>query len=62
MIQKRLEENKLTFRYSERVLKKGLWRILNPRLYRNLYKIHTVYKNKELYLLCASAYTLETFP
>lgn len=61
LIQKRLEENKLTFRYSERVLKKGLWRILNPRLYRNLYKIHTVYKNKELYLLCASAYTAGDF-
>lgn len=55
MIQKRIRENKLTFRYSERPLKnkqhkwKYIWNFIkfnikNPR-------------NKNLYMLCASAYT-----
>lgn len=56
-IQNRLIENKLTFRYSERVFKKGQWRVLNPRILYSLYKHHTKYRNNRLYMLCASAYT-----
>ncbi|MEH7125604.1 glycosyltransferase family 4 protein [Bacillus sp. JJ1773] len=56
-IHKRLKGDKLTFRYSERVFKKGKWRILNPRTALSLIKKHTLTKNKKVYMLCASAYT-----
>lgn len=60
-ILKRTTENKLTFRYSERVFKKGRWEILNPRLLRQLLWYHRRFKNKSLYMLCASAYTAGDF-
>jgi glycosyltransferase involved in cell wall biosynthesis len=56
-IKNRLIENKLTFRYSERIFKKGQWRGFRPRTLYSLYKYHTKYKNNRLYMLCASAYT-----
>lgn len=60
-IEERLKENKITFRYSERIFKKEIWRIINPRIIRNLYINHTRYKDKNLYMLCASAYTAHDF-
>lgn len=54
---RRLIEDKLTFRYLERFLKKSEWRILSPRTIKFLYKNHFVYKNKKVFLLCASAFT-----
>ncbi len=60
-IQSRLIENKLTFRYSERIFKKGLWRIASPRAIYSLYRNHTRYRNHNLYMLCASAYTSSDF-
>ena len=55
LVRNRIEENKLTFRYSERPLKKGL----EPFKY--LYRLLKMRKlnpmNKKLYMLCASAYT-----
>lgn len=60
-IEERLKENKTTFRYSERIFKKGTWRIINPRIIKYLYVNHTRYKNKKLYMLCASAYTAYDF-
>ena len=56
-IEKRLEENKLTFRYSERFFKQGRWRILDPRVAYSCYKGHTRYRKKNVHMLCASAYT-----
>lgn len=56
-IKKRLKQNKLTFRYSERIFKKGRYRILDPRVFLSLIKNHTRYRNRNLYMLCASAYT-----
>lgn len=56
-IEKRLEINKLTFYYSERIFKKGQWRVLYPRIFFSFYKHHTKYNNNKLYMLCASAYT-----
>ena len=54
----RLKKDLLTFKYSERYFKKGKWRIFDPRVFINLYKNNIRYrKNKNLYLLCASAYT-----
>jgi len=53
---KRINENKLTFRYSERLFKRGFWRIADPRLFRGMYRMHTRFRNKNVYMLCASAY------
>lgn len=60
-IKRRLIENKLTFRYSERIFKKGIWRIIDPRVIKYLYMNHVKYKNKNLYMLCSSAYTAYDF-
>lgn len=60
-IKNRLKENKVTFYYSERLFKKGRWRVLNPRTIRNLYVNHIKYKENKVYMLCASAYTAADF-
>lgn len=60
-IEKRLEQNKLTLRYNERIFKRGRWRIINPSTIRYMLKHHVKYKNKNLYMLCASAYTAKDF-
>lgn len=56
-IEKRLGENKFTFRYYERFFKEGRWRILDPRVLRARYKRDIRYRKKNLHMLCASAYT-----
>ena len=56
-IKERLNQNKLTFRYYERFFKEGRWRILDPRVFRAHYKQDFRYRKKNLYMLCASAYT-----
>ena len=55
-IEKRLADNKLTFRYSERYFKKLRWRV-HPLAWKLHYKKDIRYRNKELRMLCASAYT-----
>lgn len=55
-IKERLLHNKYVFRISERVLKKGWWQIIDPRVLYSLLKVHTQYRNKNQYVLCASAY------
>lgn len=56
-IQERLNKNKITFRYTERILKEGVVRALDPRVSYGVWKQNTRYKNKNMFLLCASAYT-----
>jgi glycosyltransferase involved in cell wall biosynthesis len=56
-IEERLRQNKHTFRYSERYLKRGHWQLLNPRVLCYLYRHDTKYRSKNLYMLCASGYT-----
>lgn len=56
-VKERLRENKHTFRYYERILKQGEWRLFDPRVFASLIKKHTQYRNKNLYMLCASAFT-----
>lgn len=56
-IKKRLADNRLTFRYYERFFKEGRWRILDPRVLKARYLSDTRYRKKNLYMLCASAYT-----
>lgn len=53
----RIEQGKLTFRYSERIYKRGTWRVLSPRGFRSMMKYHRKYRKAPLYMLCASAYT-----
>lgn len=53
----RMRENKLTFRYSERLYKRGKWRALNPKNWRRNWENNLRYINKPLYMLCASGYT-----
>lgn len=50
-------KNKLTFRYTERIYKKGRWRVLSPRGAIMRFKTFFRYINKPIYALCASAYT-----
>jgi len=57
----RVKLGKLTFRYYERVYKKGLWSVLLPRYLFHMVTKHTRYINKNLYMLCASAYTAGDF-
>jgi len=56
-VEQRLRENKHTFRYYERILKQGVWRFFDPRVFFSLIKKHAQYRNKNLYMLCASAFT-----
>lgn len=53
----RVEQGKLTFRYSERIYKKGIWHAFSPRAMGGMYVNHRRYHNRPLYMLCASAYT-----
>lgn len=55
--QTRLNENKLTFRYNERIFKKGMFRPANIKILASLIKRHTIHRRKKIYMLCASAYT-----
>ncbi|MBO4693992.1 MAG: glycosyltransferase [Clostridia bacterium] len=56
-IEERVRQNKLTFRYSERFFKEGKIRLLDPRVFMYHYKQDFKYRSKNLYMLCASAYT-----
>lgn len=55
-IEKRVKENKLTFRYSERFFKKARWRF-DPRVWKLRFRTDIRYRKKNVYMLCASAYT-----
>jgi len=56
-IKERLRSNKHTFRYNERFFKKGTWQIFDPRNFIYMILCHTKYRRKNLYMLCASAFT-----
>jgi glycosyltransferase involved in cell wall biosynthesis len=56
-VRERIHQNKHTFRYSERMLKKGQWKLLNHRILLSLLQQHTIHRKKNIYMLCAGAYT-----
>lgn len=56
-IKKRIKNGKLTFRYSERAFKRGRKHILNPKRIGGMLLHHTYFSRKNVYMLCASAYT-----
>ncbi len=53
----RLNENKVTFHYSERWFKTGYKSLLSPRAWLYWIKNHIRFRNKRSYMLCASAFT-----
>ena len=55
-IKKRVADNKITLKYSERFFKKARWRF-DPRVWVYRYKSDICYRNKNLFMLCAGAYT-----
>lgn len=60
-IKPRLELGKITIRYSERLYREGQWKAISPRGLIKKYKDHYIYRNKNVYLLCAGAYTASDF-
>ena len=57
----RMEKDKLTFRYSERLYKKSYIYALSPNGQKFISKHHRAYKNDPVYMLCASAFTAGDF-
>lgn len=53
----RMKTGKITFRYCERSLKKGLWRRFIPSTAFKIYREYIKYLRSPLYILSASAYT-----
>ncbi len=56
LLELRIQTNKLTFLYSERFFKLGVWRRFIPFTYKKIRDKLLKFKNKNLYVLCASAY------
>lgn len=56
-IKDRLKLDKITYRYGERWFKKGDYQILSPRSWWYVYDNYIKYRNKNYYMLCASAFT-----
>ena len=55
-IRLRMEKNKLSFLFTERFFKKGLWRRFIPPTRKKVINRIVKYKKNELYVLCASGY------
>lgn len=56
LIDLRMRENKLSFLFSERFFKKGTWRRFIPKTRKAVTERIVQYKDKKMYVLCASAY------
>ena len=56
LIEMRIKQNKLSFLYSERFFKKGVWRRFIPSTRKAIENRIVQYKDKNIYVLCASAY------
>lgn len=56
LIRIRMKENKLSFLYSERFFKKGIWRRFIPKTRKKIYRRILKYKDNNMYVLCASAF------
>ncbi|MDE7381487.1 MAG: glycosyltransferase [Muribaculaceae bacterium] len=54
----RMSQNKLTFKYCERLFKRGKWVLLHPAAQKSLYQTFTKYRKKNLYILAASAFSM----
>ncbi len=56
LVELRMKENKLSFIYSERIFKKSILQILKPENYKKIKQRFLKYKDKNLYVLAASAF------
>lgn len=56
VLKERMQQNKLTFRCSERFYKLGIWRRWVPSSYRKKKEQFLQYKDKNFYYLCMGAY------
>ena len=59
--EERLQSGKATIRISERIYREGQWKMVSPRGLLAKYKEHIRYRRKNVYLLCAGAYTASDF-
>ncbi|MCM1253430.1 MAG: glycosyltransferase [Clostridium sp.] len=59
--EERLQSGKITIRVSERIYREGQWKAISPRGLVAKYKEHIRYRSKNVYLLCAGAYTASDF-
>lgn len=57
----RIKRKRITFRYSERLLKRGMIYAFSPRLILYMLLHHTRFLNYPLYMLCASSYTAKDY-
>lgn len=57
----RLRSGKITVRSSERIYKEGQWKAISPRGLIAKYNEHIKYRNKDICMLCAGAYTASDF-
>lgn len=60
-VESRLNQNKLTFKYSERMFKKGKYSLLKPSSRASYERLFGQHRNRNFYLLAASAYAAEDF-
>lgn len=60
LLNERILNNKLTFLMSERLFKKGVFKILDPKFWKTLLFIKKV-RNKDFHLLCMGAYVSKDF-
>lgn len=60
-IERRLSENKIVFRYSERPLKEGFIKFFIPRLTGKYLHLHVRNRKKPIYVLGASAFTASDY-
>lgn len=60
-VRNRLDSGKITFHFSERILKKGFFRSMSVKGLLSNLNNHTKYRNTASYLLCASAYATDDF-
>ena len=56
LIEFRMKTSKTTLLYTERFFKRGSWRRLIPRTYKEIHRRTIRFKNKKFYILCAGAY------
>ena len=54
-IKPRIKENKLTFRFTERIFKKGRKSLLKPKNFSVIYHQHIANRKKNYYILCTGA-------
>lgn len=60
-IEPRIDENRIVFRYSERPLKEGFIKFFIPRLTKKYIHLHVRNRNKNVFILAASAFAAYDF-